>query len=90
MEQYLYCMVRLCQLVSDFTDVFLFHYFQCFSLNQYLFWQNFAFDLPFTGECIPPRTISLAAATFNLILTIANLDMAIFQVFIDFVISFLH
>lgn len=32
------------------------------------------------GECIPPRTISLAAATFNLILTIANLDISIFQV----------
>lgn len=34
----------------------------------------------FAGECIPPRTISLAAATFNLILTIANLDITIFQV----------
>lgn len=32
------------------------------------------------GECIPPRTISLAAATFNLLVTLANLDIATFQV----------
>ncbi|XP_052564886.1 S phase cyclin A-associated protein in the endoplasmic reticulum isoform X2 [Culex pipiens pallens] len=31
------------------------------------------------GECIPPRTISLAAATFNLLVTLANLDIATFQ-----------
>lgn len=34
----------------------------------------------FAGECIPPRTISLAAATFNLLVTIADLDIATFQV----------
>lgn len=33
-----------------------------------------------TGECIPPRTISVAASAFNLILTIANLDLNAFQV----------
>lgn len=32
------------------------------------------------GECIPPRTISVAASAFNLILTIANLDLNAFQV----------
>lgn len=37
------------------------------------------------GECIPPRTISLAAATFNLILTLANLDLNTFQVIFSFV-----
>ncbi|KAJ6646121.1 S phase cyclin A-associated protein in the endoplasmic reticulum [Pseudolycoriella hygida] len=31
------------------------------------------------GECIPPRTISLAAAIFNLLVTVANLDLAAFQ-----------
>uniref|UniRef100_W4VRF2 Cyclic nucleotide-binding domain-containing protein n=1 Tax=Corethrella appendiculata TaxID=1370023 RepID=W4VRF2_9DIPT len=31
------------------------------------------------GECIPPRTISLAAATFNLLVTLANLDVNTFQ-----------
>ncbi|XP_062545651.1 uncharacterized protein LOC134212117 [Armigeres subalbatus] len=31
------------------------------------------------GECIPPRTISLAAATFNLLVTLANLDIVTFQ-----------
>ncbi|XP_055541837.1 S phase cyclin A-associated protein in the endoplasmic reticulum [Wyeomyia smithii] len=31
------------------------------------------------GESIPPRTISLAAATFNLLVTLANLDIATFQ-----------
>ncbi|XP_058447006.1 calponin homology domain-containing protein DDB_G0272472 [Malaya genurostris] len=31
------------------------------------------------GECIPPRTISLAAATFNLLVTLANLDISTFQ-----------
>lgn len=39
--------------------------------------------LPFLvqiGECIPPRTISLAAATFNLLVTIADLDITTFQV----------
>uniref|UniRef100_A0A1B0CF42 Uncharacterized protein n=1 Tax=Lutzomyia longipalpis TaxID=7200 RepID=A0A1B0CF42_LUTLO len=32
------------------------------------------------GECIPPRTVSLAAATFNLIVTLANADLGTFQV----------
>ncbi|XP_073825143.1 SCAPER domain-containing protein short spindle 3 [Musca autumnalis] len=31
------------------------------------------------GECIPPRTISLAAATFNLLVSMAVLDLATFQ-----------
>ncbi|XP_055686257.1 S phase cyclin A-associated protein in the endoplasmic reticulum [Lutzomyia longipalpis] len=31
------------------------------------------------GECIPPRTVSLAAATFNLIVTLANADLGTFQ-----------
>ncbi|KAL5280071.1 SCAPER family protein [Megaselia abdita] len=31
------------------------------------------------GECIPPRTISLAAATFNLIVSMAVLDLSVFQ-----------
>lgn len=34
----------------------------------------------FTGECIPPRTISLAAATFNLLVSMAVLDLSTFQV----------
>lgn len=34
----------------------------------------------FAGECIPPRTISLAAATFNLLVSMAVLDLATFQV----------
>lgn len=37
---------------------------------------------PCAGECIPPRTVSLAAATFRLLVTIANLDLAVFQVII--------
>ncbi|XP_031635291.1 uncharacterized protein LOC116348431 [Contarinia nasturtii] len=31
------------------------------------------------GEKIPPRTVSVAASAFNLILTIANLDLDVFQ-----------
>lgn len=31
------------------------------------------------GECIPPRTISLAAATFNLLVSMAVLDLTTFQ-----------
>lgn len=31
------------------------------------------------GECIPPRTISLAAATFNLLVSMAVLDLSTFQ-----------
>uniref|UniRef100_A0A182JD92 Uncharacterized protein n=1 Tax=Anopheles atroparvus TaxID=41427 RepID=A0A182JD92_ANOAO len=31
------------------------------------------------GESIPPRTTSLAAATFNLMVTFANLDIEAFQ-----------
>ncbi|XP_036329123.1 calponin homology domain-containing protein DDB_G0272472 isoform X1 [Rhagoletis pomonella] len=31
------------------------------------------------GECIPPRTVSLAAATFNLLVSMAVLDLATFQ-----------
>ncbi|XP_065355667.1 S phase cyclin A-associated protein in the endoplasmic reticulum [Calliphora vicina] len=31
------------------------------------------------GECIPPRTISLAAATFNLLVSMAVLDLSAFQ-----------
>lgn len=33
-----------------------------------------------TGESIPPRTISLAAATYSLLKTIADLDVITFQV----------
>ncbi|CAD6998737.1 unnamed protein product [Ceratitis capitata] len=32
------------------------------------------------GECIPPRTVSLAAATFNLLVSMAVLDLSTFQV----------
>lgn len=41
-----------------------------------------------TGECLPPRTISLAAATLNLLITLASLDLMSFQVsyfFMDFI-----
>nr|XP_014087439.1 S phase cyclin A-associated protein in the endoplasmic reticulum [Bactrocera oleae] len=31
------------------------------------------------GECIPPRTVSLAAATFNLLVSMAVLDLPTFQ-----------
>ncbi|XP_059612655.1 S phase cyclin A-associated protein in the endoplasmic reticulum [Phlebotomus argentipes] len=31
------------------------------------------------GECIPPRTVSIAAATFNLIVCLANVDLNTFQ-----------
>uniref|UniRef100_W8AU12 S phase cyclin A-associated protein in the endoplasmic reticulum n=2 Tax=Ceratitis capitata TaxID=7213 RepID=W8AU12_CERCA len=31
------------------------------------------------GECIPPRTVSLAAATFNLLVSMAVLDLSTFQ-----------
>lgn len=41
---------------------------------------NFAITFNISGECIPPRTISVAASAFNLILTIANLDLNAFQV----------
>lgn len=39
----------------------------------------FAYNIS-PGECIPPKTVSLAAATFRLLVTIANLDLVVFQV----------
>lgn len=33
-----------------------------------------------SGECIPKRTVSLAAATYNLLVTLASLDVKTFQV----------
>jgi len=35
------------------------------------------------GEIIPPRTVSLAASAFNLLVTIANLDLCAFQDVLD-------